>query len=287
MLNHDEAQELHECIGQAISRDGDWLVALERAQELAAILVSDTDPANKPTVETARSIQAVAKNDKGDDTHPAFGMAGVVRREGTPRSLFQSDLKHSSTIVMFVHTATRARDLNRDWVHPCKEIMEIEMSEVQWGAFVSSMGKGSGVPVTLRRTETQTFIPQLPYEPRTAENRREVDEVVTRLFAGVKEALDELNVLEDNKAGVKARREARQKLQAAFTNAGSNARFAVDSLTKAAESVVNQAKADIETHVLRAAQRMGIEPPVTFSTLELPPAVLPVLDQTPENPPEK
>lgn len=275
MLNHDEAQELHECIGQAINRDGDWLVALERAQELAAILVSDTDPANAPpvtpasTAATARSTQAVSPDKHGDDTHPTFAVAGAVRREGTPRTLFQSDLKHSSTIVVSVHTATRKRDLNRDWIHPRHELIEFEMSEVQWGAFVSSMGKGSGVPVTLRRTESQSYIPQLPYEPRMSKNRQEVDDVVGKLFANVKAALDELEELENNKGGVKARREARKKLQGAFMNAGPNARFAVDSLTEAAESVVDQAKADIETHALQAAQRMGIELPVTFSMPEI------------------
>lgn len=47
MLTHDEAQELHQCIGQGIARVGDYLEALDRALELAAILVSDTDPDNK------------------------------------------------------------------------------------------------------------------------------------------------------------------------------------------------------------------------------------------------
>ena len=42
MLSHEQAQELHEYIGQATEQAGDWRVALERAQELAAILVSDT-----------------------------------------------------------------------------------------------------------------------------------------------------------------------------------------------------------------------------------------------------
>lgn len=283
MLTHKDALELQECINQAINREGDYLVALEQALELVDTLVADTDPAKLPTIETARSVQAVGTNAHGDEVHPAFGMAGVVRREGTPRSLFQSDLKHSSTIVLFVHTATRKRDLNRDWVHPRQELIEIEMSQVQWGAFVSSIG-GSGVPVTLRRTQEQVFIPQLPYEPRTAENRREVDEVVTKLFSGVQEALDELDALEDAKGGVKARRDARRKLRSAFTHAGANSRFAVDSLTEAAESVVNQAKADIETHVMLATQRNGIEPKVSFSTPELPSAKYPVLDEASETP---
>ena len=48
MLSHKEAQELHECIGQGIERTGDYLVALDRALELASVLVSDSDPDNEP-----------------------------------------------------------------------------------------------------------------------------------------------------------------------------------------------------------------------------------------------
>lgn len=116
----------------------------------------------------------------GDQSHPAFGVAGVVRREGTPRALFQSDLMHSSTIVPTVQTATRNRELNRDWVHARDDLIEIEMSQTQWGALVASMGRGSGVPVTIRRRETQVNVPALPYQPRTAESRREVQETVER-----------------------------------------------------------------------------------------------------------
>lgn len=42
MINHSEAQELSQCIGQGIERDGDYMVALERAREIANVLVSDT-----------------------------------------------------------------------------------------------------------------------------------------------------------------------------------------------------------------------------------------------------
>lgn len=61
-----------------------------------------------------REIEPVSTDPSGDETHPAFGVAGVVRREGTPRALFQSDLMHSSTVVLSVRAATRLRDLNRD-----------------------------------------------------------------------------------------------------------------------------------------------------------------------------
>lgn len=205
----------------------------------------------------------------GDQSHPAFAVATVHTSSGTPRALFQSDLMHNNTIVLSIQTATRRRDLQRDWVHPRRELIEIEMSETQWGALVSSMGKGSGVPVTLRRTENEAFVPALPYQPRTAENRREVRETVERLLADATAAMAALDAAEDSKAGVKERRELRNKLRSTLDNAGGNARFAIDSLAEAAESLVNQAKADIETHIMRASATHGVDPSVVFPGLEL------------------
>lgn len=223
-------------------------------------------------------IEPIKEDGRGDQTHPAFGVAGVVRRDGTPRALFQSDLMHSSTVVLTIQTATRKRDLNRDWVHPRMELVEIEMSETQWGALVSSMGKGSGVPVTIRRLENDPFVPDLPYEPRTAENRREVGEVVQKLLESVSAAMAAVDAVEANKGGTKARREALDDLRRAISYAPGSAQFAVDSLTEAAESLVNQAQADIETQLLRAAAAHGLVPPVAYPRLELEETAVPVIE---------
>lgn len=218
---------------------------------------------------TRRGQEDPSIDANGDESHPAFAVASVHTSSGTPRALFQSDLMHNNTVVVSIQTATRRRDLQRDWVHPRRELIEIEMSESQWGALVSSMGKGSGVPVTLRRSENERTVPALPYQPRTAENRREVRETVERLLADATAAMAALDAAEDSKAGVKERRELRNRLRSTLENAGGNARFAIDSLAEAADSLVNQARADIETHVMRAAAAHGVPASVVFPSLEL------------------
>jgi hypothetical protein len=218
---------------------------------------------------TPRSQEEPTTDANGDQTHPAFAVATVHTRSGTPRALFQSDLMHSNTVVLSVQTATRKRDLKRDWIHPRRELIEIEMSETQWGGLVSSMGKGGGVPVTLRRSENETFVAELPYQPRTAENRREVLETVEQLLADAKAAMAALDAAEDGKAGVKERRELRNRLRSTLDNAGGNAKFAIDSLAEATESLVNQARADIETHIMRASAAHGVQASVVFPGLEL------------------
>lgn len=49
MISHNEAQELHRIIGQVLlTAEGQDMAELERALELASIIVSDTEPEVKP-----------------------------------------------------------------------------------------------------------------------------------------------------------------------------------------------------------------------------------------------
>lgn len=217
-------------------------------------------PVQTPAIDTAT----------GDEVHPAFGVAVVTRRHGSSRSLFQSDLLHNDTVALSVHEATRKRDLNHDWVHPGRELVEIEMSLAQWGSLVSSMGLGSGVPVTIRRTEHEPFVPEIPHQPRTAENLREVREVTDRMYARVKAATASLHEAIHEKKGVRATKAALRALENAVAGVGSNAQFAVDSLVEASEQVVAQARADIEAHVLEVIRLTGAEPSIEASSFDAP-----------------
>lgn len=191
------------------------------------------------------------------DTHPAFGTATVARASGTPRVLFQSDLRHNETISLTISTAERGRHLNHDWVHSRETLVEVEMSLAQWGALVSSIGIGSGVPVTLRRTESNVRVPDLPYEPRIAESVSETKGAVGKLLAQAQETLAALVVAVEGKQGARAIREALGNHQATLRNAEANAAFAVTSLTRAAETLTSQARADIEAQIVTAQMITG------------------------------
>ncbi|MFD7669050.1 hypothetical protein [Streptomyces sp. NPDC059788] len=206
--------------------------------------------------------------ERGGEIHPAFGVAVITRRSGSSRSLFQSDLLHNESISLSVHEATRRRDLNHDWVHPGRALVEIEMSLAQWGSLVSSIGLGSGVPVTVRRTEHDAFVPEIPHQPRTAESLREVREVTDRMYARVKAATAALHEAIHEKKGVKATKEALNALERTVADAGSNAQFTVDSLVEAGEQVVAQARADIEAHALEAIRLTGAAPSVGASPFD-------------------
>lgn len=211
--------------------------------------------------EPTRTYRTGPATEKGEyeEEHPAFGLASVSRASGGPRTLFQSDLQHSETIRLTISRAIRGRSLMRDWLHPRAELIEIEMSLSQWGALISSQGMGVGTPVTIRRTESEVFVPELPYEPRIAAVVDESKKTVSRLLEHIKDKYSNLRSVIDNKGGVKATREAADSLRWAIESAEGNTAFAVKSVAEATDSVVGQARADIEAHILDAARAAGIE----------------------------
>lgn len=201
-----------------------------------------------------RVVTEPTRNQYGDETHPSWGMIGASRRSngGGGASLFDSDIRHQHTVAVRVSTASRRRDLNRDWLHPTQEFVEVEMSEAQWASFVSSMNVGSGVPCTIRRREGEYLVPEAPHEPRLQESMAEVRDAAERAAEKVSEAF----------AAYKAHKNAGnlRTLEAAIDNMPSNITFAASSLSEHAENVVQRTRADIEAMVVTKAQQLGLEP---------------------------
>lgn len=197
-----------------------------------------------------------------EDKHPAFGVAVVSRGSGSGRSLFQSDLLHRETVSLTIYIADRKRSLHRDWVHPRKPLVEVEMSLAQWGALVSAAGIGSGVPVTLRYTETTPIVPGIPHEPRTAESLSETRGKIQEMLRDALVTLGDLEQAVESKAGIRATREALRAHALNLEHMSGNAEFAIKSLNEAAESVVSTARADIEAHILEATRLTGQAAPI-------------------------
>lgn len=202
------------------------------------------------------TIQPSTTDARGDEAHPAFGMMRAGRVSNSPGSvLFDSDLRHQHTVVVTIETATRKRDLSRDWIHGERQLIEVEMSEAQWASFVSSMNS-SGTPVSLRRVQGER-LPEMVYDPRLAHSLAEVKDAADKVFGRIQEAMAALDAL-DPKAPAKERRTALGNLRNAIAGAEPNMTFASKSLIGHAENVVARSKADIEAMMLHSAERLGL-----------------------------
>jgi hypothetical protein len=221
---------------------------------------------------TQRQITEPTINEYGAEVHPAFGHITANRVSYGPQGavLFQSDIKHGQTVRVTISGATRRRDNNHDYVHDNgKALVEVEMSEAQWASFVSSMNT-SGVPCTIRRTETDWAIPELSYDPRLAHSMGEVKGAAVKAFGGIREARDAYEEAIARKAGAKEIKELRRNLHYAIENSGANMHFAAKVLVEHTENVVQKARADLEAMVLAKATELGLTAAQAQGLLELP-----------------
>lgn len=199
--------------------------------------------------------------ERGTQEHPAWGLVRASRISSTPGAiLFDSDIRHQHLIRLSVKRATRDRDLKRDWIHDTgADLIEIDMSESQFSAMVSSMNT-SGVPCTIRSTESNPNVNGLAYEPRLQvsidEVRAAADSIRDRLDAALA-AVEE----KPTKANLRS-------LRIALESTKPNLDFAAKSLSEHAENVVQKARNDIEAMVVQKAMQLGIDPRSMAFTLE-------------------
>lgn len=218
-----------------------------------------------------RNEQLPTRNEYGDDVHPAFGSITANRIfYGPPGAvLFDSDTRHGHTVRITLTRATRKRDLNRDRIDRGVQVLsEVEMSEAQWASFVSSMNT-SGVPCTIRATESDSLVPDLPHDPRLAQSMEEVKTAAATTFGLVQAAMaahDEL----PKTATAKEKRAAIDAIRNAVRQAQANLAFTAESMNKYAEDVVQRARADVEAMVLQKAGQLGLTPGQAHGLVELP-----------------
>lgn len=207
----------------------------------------------------SREEQEPTLDEYGAETHPAFGHIQVNRVASSHGvSLFDSEIKHQHFVVLTIRQATRKRDLNRDWIHPTEQIIEVSMSEAQWATMVSSLNSG-GTPVTLSWMRKVGYLPSIPFAPRLELSIEETRRAAHRMFAKAKEALAAVKE-RPNKGNIRA-------LELALNGAEPNVTYAAKTLAEHAENTVQKAKADIEAMVDSRARQLGLDP--AELTLEL------------------
>ena len=208
-------------------------------------------------------IVPMGQNERGDETHPAFGLIGTSRgsvitngRGGA--TLFDSDIQHQHIVTIRINTAVRKRDLHHDWIHAEDQIVEVQLSEAQWASFVSSMNIGDGVPCTITRRGYES-VPSIPFEPRLAKTMKETHEAADGAFDSIKDAMEAYQECLDRKAPAKERNDALRMLHSSINNAVPNVDYAGKVLVEHAEDVVQKSHADVEAYVVAKARQLGVD----------------------------
>jgi len=169
----------------------------------------------------------------------------------SPRNLFGTEIKTDNPITLRINKAEETRDLSRNWYHSLGQIVEIEMSPIQWAEFLTS-GNTSGTPCTIRYIGGQRMS-----DPKETEIFNDYNEEVEEHFDKFKEIEDIV------KGAINSKKPMEMKdlssLLNKIHNAIANVDFVKDSFKEDMNNIVGKAKAEFNAYVENRIHEIGIE----------------------------
>jgi hypothetical protein len=213
-----------------------------------------------------RSIQEpVIKNDglHGAETqhHPAFSYIRASRVSGST-NLYDSDFRHQHYVSVTIGRSHRERSYSNDNTYDERELIQIAMSETQWGHFVSSMNSSS-TPCTMQRgpmpesTYKYEMIPGLPDpKPVTEKFDREIDAAMQEAINMVRAMRDKLSSA-DKPMSKKEQIELARSLDTVSHRITGSAKFVADQFSEHVEKTVDKAKAEFNAYKMNHTLRVG------------------------------
>jgi hypothetical protein len=200
-------------------------------------------------------------------THPAFGLVTVTQWHGGGPAentrMFGSDIGHNSGITLHFESAELVRDaLSEDKIYGHGKLLEVTMSLSQWSRFVSSIGNGGGIPVTIRKKRGGDLIPcpqiAAPEASKREVHGEEMAEALKERLAAMRAQVDKLGaMIADGKITKTTLKEAHSELRRHCEQLPGSVQFVYDQFARATEHVVNDAKTEFEVHVDAVASRLG------------------------------
>lgn len=195
--------------------------------------------------------------------HPAYGTITLTTTlGGGDKTLFGSDLGHNQRVCIRVNTATLKRDLNHDWIHTDKQLIELEMSHAQFAQFITSNGNGSGTPCTLKFIRGEGDVPAIKnIETKHETFRREVRDAAASRLQHIKQGLDSLRIMLEAGGSIskKELREIHANLERHAAQLPGTMEYVVKSAEEALEKATSDAKIEVESFVHMTAQRLGLK----------------------------
>lgn len=179
--------------------------------------------------------------------HPGYGMLGFHRTNGNGVSLFGSSIKHNNTIIMTLKHGAYERDLNNDYYSSCGIIAEVEMSYSQFTEAITAMNVGDGIPCTIRYTEKDGSIEDVPFENKQEQFQQEFSEHLNEIMQEVKGTISEAEeILTKKSIGKKDKETILKKLDRLSMQISTNTEFVYKQFNEQIDKTVMEAKGEVE-----------------------------------------
>jgi len=198
------------------------------------------------------------------DTHPSYGVIGWSRQHtvggGDGPNLFGSDLKHGNLISIHIGRASRTRDLSKSWIFEDQRLIEVVMSASQFADFITTPNMGSGVPCTIKRTETEFTIDYPSYETEADLHKREVKETLKSAKTIGRTLMDKMKTMKAGKTIKKGDfTELMRGVEKMIQEVHDNVPFVENSFRKSMEKTIASGKAEIEAYIESRIRSAGLE----------------------------
>jgi hypothetical protein len=169
--------------------------------------------------------------------HPAFGCIQISQWQGGDTYHTGSSVPHNTGFRFVLSEAKVCHNHGRDQHYAGKMIAEFSVTPLQFVEMMTSVGKGSGVPVTLSGTREDGIIPGIEKPKSDIRNARDhvkknAQETIDKLSKAV-EKLAELDG--DGAISKKDFRTILRSLQVELANFSSNLSFPVEMAAEQAE----------------------------------------------------
>jgi hypothetical protein len=196
------------------------------------------------------------------EKHPSYGALNISRVSGGAR-LFDSKFRHQHFVKLSISGAQVSTHDNFRHVYPNDNwpLIEVEMSETQFARAITSLNMGSGTPCTIH-TFFGEHVEEPPQSTSDAEDhKKRIKDTAERSVEGMKTIARRLEafIAEKKRPTLKEMGELLHDAQCKLSNFSSNMAFVHQQLDEAMEERVDEAKAEIEAHVVSIVNKAGIE----------------------------
>jgi hypothetical protein len=211
------------------------------------------------------------KHDYPRADHPSFGMIGVSRATagGDGLTLFGSQTRHHTVLGISIRRAFVQRDLTDDRVYSTADVLiEIEMSEAQFGRLLTQPNIGDGVPCTIRylpnefvvERDEHSRIPRPPLPPRSSDKfRTDMAQRTTRAMSTLRSLQREIGAAMHDGALRKGRgEELLRSVVSLKQELLSNIPWIAERFEDDMENSLDEAKADLAAWLDRNARLAGV-----------------------------
>lgn len=192
-------------------------------------------------------------------THPSYAVVQISRCSGDTE-LFDSAMTHQHYISLSIKLAAKHTDGAHDFIFDGKELIEVAMSESQFARVITSMNMGSGAPCTLQR-----FNGEMIEQPLAEDRLNSHRDMIKGKLGDAMESQAELGAKvarwrsEKHRPTLKEVGELSEKMQASAAHFEANMSYYAGAFEDHMERVVDDAKADVESHLLAITGRLGLD----------------------------